>query len=386
MSSELLEIAKNSIGYQQLFAPDARVIVAVSGGADSIALLDVLATLRSSWRIELHVAHLDHALRPDSATDAAFVARAASVRSLRVTVKQRDVQQLCSARGWSLEEGARRIRYEFFQQVAEQQGADCIALAHTADDQVETVLLRLIRGTGLLGLGAMPFRRRLGETWIVRPLLNATRRQVLDHLAHAELSHREDQSNADLRFSRNRIRHELLPLLERHYNANIRHTLMQLAEQSRCDYAYLDQAASRQWRRLVKSATNPRVRFTTTPPAWRGASRVREPSDNDPSQVGIMIRGFLRQPKALQRQLVRRAIEQVKGDLRGFEFRHWLEVERLFSHRPVGTLLDLPGGLRLQRRATQVICELATTNQQGASESKSRARACAVRNSRGILQ
>lgn len=312
----------------------ARVIVGVSGGADSVALLHLLSHLREQAKYRLHVAHLDHGLRKGSEADAEFVQELAVRWRIPCTIERREVRVVCEQEGWSLEDGARRIRYAFLAQVVRTQSATHLALAHTADDQAETVLMRLLRGAGLLGLGAIPMRRRLDEAWIVRPLLDAWRGEIRDYLTAHRLSFREDESNQDLRFTRNRVRHALLPLLEREYNPNIKRALTQLAEQCRWDYAFLQDASARQWKRT---------------------SRRRAAPATDPV-VAILVQAFLKQPKALQRQLLRRAIDEVSGDAAQIEFRHWLEAEALFSRRPVGSLVDLPGGVQLQRQRDHVMC------------------------------
>jgi tRNA(Ile)-lysidine synthase len=318
----------------QLVRPRARVVVAVSGGADSVALLHLLTQLRAAWDLTLHIAHLNHGLRAAAADDAEFVRALGARWQIATTVETRDVGAACAREGWSLEEGARRVRYAFLLEVAARELAETIVTAHTADDQAETVLMRLIRGTGLMGLGAIPMKRRLEDCWIVRPLLDVWRREILEYLQAVRVTYREDATNRDSRFVRNRIRHELLPLLERDYNPNVKGALTQLAEQSHWDYAYLQRAAERQWKRTVK------VRL--------------------PAAVEISVAAFLHQPPALQRQLLRHTVQQIKGDVRAFEFRHWMEVQRLFTERPVGTVLDLPGGVQLRRGHDDVVCRMAT--------------------------
>lgn len=335
----LAHIRRTVTGHR-LWPPRSRIVVAVSGGADSVALLHALVSLGTEWRLTLHIAHLDHGLRPDSARDAAFVQGLGARLRIPTTIERRCVSAICATEGWSLEDGARRIRYQVLLEVARRHSASRVALAHTADDQAETVLLRLVRGTGLTGLSAMPITRRLeDDVWIVRPLLEVWRRDVVAYLAGVGLAYREDPTNADERFVRNRIRHELLPLLERDYNPNIKQALTHLAETSLWDYTYLQEAAGRQWKRMVKETGN-------------GRAPGRE--------ITISIPALLREPKALQRQLVRRAIQRVRGDEVGpLEFRHWLEVERLCVERPAGTLLDLPGGVRLRRDRDRLVCRLA---------------------------
>ena len=321
------------------------MVVAVSGGMDSVVLLHLLNVLRPAWRLTLHIAHLDHGLREESGRDAQFVRELAAAARIPSTIERREVEAVAAREGWSLEDGARRIRYQFLLEVARRQSAAHIALAHTADDQAETVLMRLVRGTGLMGLGAIPIQRQLEEVRLVRPLLELWRREIAEYARAAGLVHREDATNADRRFVRNRIRHELLPLLERRYNPNVKGALTQLAEQSRADYAYLSDAAERQWKRTVRGERT-------------GAGHASAPG------VSISIAALLRQPKALQRQLVRQAIQRLRGDTGQLEFRHWLEVERLCVERPVGTVLDLPGGVQLCREQERITCRLTQRNPQ----------------------
>jgi tRNA(Ile)-lysidine synthase len=212
-------------------------VVAVSGGPDSVALLRALLAVRGD--APLVVAHLNHQLRgPDSDADEAFVAAlharlvadgaALTVRSERIDVAARARQE-----GDNLENVARRVRYGWLSEVARAAGAGWVATGHTADDQAETVLHRLLRGTGLKGLAGIPARRELTPgVEVVRPLLGVTRAAVLAYLRAIGQDFRLDASNADLRFTRNRIRHELLPHLARQYNPAVVAVLGRLAEQA----------------------------------------------------------------------------------------------------------------------------------------------------------
>ncbi len=193
-------------GARALAIPDdAHLVLAVSGGPDSMALLHGAA--RGRWR--LTVAHLDHALRPDSADDATFVADAAATLGLAAVVRRTDVAALARAEGRSLEEAGRTARYRFLAEVAGQDGL--VAIAHTADDAAETVLINLLRGSGIAGARGIPARR--GN--VVRPLLAQRRAALRDALDAAGIAYRLDPSNADPAFLRNRVRAEVLPLLER---------------------------------------------------------------------------------------------------------------------------------------------------------------------------
>lgn len=212
----------------KMLEPGEPLLVGVSGGPDSVALLDTL--VKSGWRP--HICHLNHQLRgADSDADAEFVRQLAARYDLPCTIESGKVA--------GDEESARRARHEFFARVAERAGIKKLALAHTADDQVETFLLRLLRGAGVPGLVGIWPERQLGALRVIRPLLKVRRAEILEYLAAEKLAYREDASNADTRFTRNRIRHELLPWLEREYNPAIRDALLHTAEILRDEDFYL---------------------------------------------------------------------------------------------------------------------------------------------------
>ena len=214
-----------------------RVVVAVSGGADSMALLEFLAEARHRLGLWLCVAHLNHGLRGQAAEDdARFVAARAEAQGLPARLGAADVAAERRRCGGSVEMAARRARYAFLESVAADVRATRVALAHTADDQVETILLRLLRGGGLDALRGMPESRPLSprsRASLVRPLLAVTRPEVLDYLEGRAIAWCDDATNADPSFQRNWVRHELLPLLERHYGEGLREDLLGLGDQAR---------------------------------------------------------------------------------------------------------------------------------------------------------
>ena len=322
-AESLVDRVRETIRSSRLIQTHDRVVVGVSGGPDSITLLHVLVHLAPSLGLKLYVVHVDHQLRSDSAADAAFVRELAGRFQVPAIIERRAVRAICQQNGWSLEDGARRVRYECFLDAARRYSAPVIALAHTADDQAETVAMRLLRGSGVTGLSGIPAMRQAQGCRIVRPLLAMWRDEVMEYVRRHRLTYRRDLSNDDPRFVRNRIRHQLLPLLAREFNPNIKAALVQLAQQCRGEQAYLQAATQRLEKRCLRRGLHGRVSLT--------------------------LRSFARQPEALQRSLVREAIRQVRGDLQQFEYRHWLEVERLWRERPVQSVVDLPGGIRVSR-------------------------------------
>ena len=226
------------------------LVVGLSGGPDSICLTDLLllARERGDISLELHAAHLNHGLRgQESDEDEWFVREFAASRGLPLTVERREVGALCVSGGGSLEEVARRERYQFLESAARSADAQAVAVAHNADDQIETVLHRFIRGAGLRGMRGMPLNRpitRRATVRIIRPLLRARRVEILEHIKQRGLSFRRDSSNLDTSFLRNRIRAELIPLLESHYNAAAGSSILRLSRSIAEAYDFLERSAA----------------------------------------------------------------------------------------------------------------------------------------------
>lgn len=210
------------------------VLLAVSGGADSVAMLRGLLSLRDEFCLRPYVAHLNHQLRGiDSAKDAEWVRSTCQGLDVNVVVGVTDVSERVQGSNRGIEEAARQARYEFLEESAAQFGCSRIAVAHTADDQAETILHHVIRGTGISGLrGMRPVRRLPSGRLLVRPMLAITRASVEDFLKRVGQDHRIDASNFDVQFTRNRVRLRLLPLLEQEFNPQIREALRRLGRQA----------------------------------------------------------------------------------------------------------------------------------------------------------
>jgi len=210
----LLEKVRTTIEKFRLLTPGDTVVVGVSGGPDSVALLHLLADLRSGYRLTLHVAHLNHRLRPEATEDAAFVRQLASGLEIPVTVESVDVRALASAEKRSVEAAGRQARYAMYARVAATVGASRIATAHTRDDQVETVAMRLLQESSWEALAGIPEARPLGPAVVVRPLIEAGRAEIVEYLRARQVPWREDPTNRDQRFVRNWVRMTWLPALD----------------------------------------------------------------------------------------------------------------------------------------------------------------------------
>ncbi|MBX3370874.1 MAG: tRNA lysidine(34) synthetase TilS, partial [Nitrospira sp.] len=233
-----------------LLQPGQSVLVAVSGGPDSVALLSLLHELAPAWNFSLTVVHCNYGLRgAESDGDASFVAELCRRLKIPCVVKALQIPAREPGRSSSLQARARELRYQLFRDLVTELGIERVALGHTADDQAETVLLRMLRGAGLRGLGGMPHRR---GNLFVRPLLTVTRREILSYLETKSLSFRTDSSNATSVYLRNRVRHELLPVMQSLAPATVP-LLARQADIVREDDRLLERLAAR---RLVRATVN----------------------------------------------------------------------------------------------------------------------------------
>jgi tRNA(Ile)-lysidine synthase len=247
----MLDKVLTSIKKYHLFSPGDHVLVAVSGGADSVSMLHVMYELATELQIQVGVAHLNHKLRGhESDGDEDFVRQLAERLKIPYVSGVGHVQRLAGEKGISIEMAAREVRYDFFARAAKKAGANTIVTGHTADDQAETVLLKLARGAGAGGLGGIPRETMTRKHRVVRPLLDVTREDVLDFLNERGLSWREDRTNADTVFLRNRVRHVILPIMEKGINPKIREALNRSAEIFQSENRWLDEIIAK---RLAES-------------------------------------------------------------------------------------------------------------------------------------
>ena len=253
---DLLSDVKNYIRDHDLIEPHTIILVGVSGGADSISLLHILHRLHNQWPFKIHIAHLNHQLRPDAQQDADFVAQVANTLKLPYSTKIEDVAQIARKEKRTIEEAARHARRTFLLEIAQKIGASRIALGHTKSDQAETILFRLLRGTGPTGLAAM--RPITNAVWI-RPLLDVSRSQIEAYAKHHNLAYCTDSSNTDLRFARNKIRHQLLPHLKTKYAPQIESALTRLGTITQDEDALLEKLSQEAFQKATLYCANQKI-------------------------------------------------------------------------------------------------------------------------------
>ncbi len=326
---EIYQQVADFIFRKQLLQPGQRILVGVSGGPDSLCLLDCLHHLG----YQVLAAHLDHQLRSESSEEALFVQQVAQSYGLETLVERAEIMDSSG----SLEEKARLVRYRFLVQSAKEKGINHIATGHTADDQVETILMHLLRGAGPSGLrGILPLTRM--DDWIgipeaegmilIRPLLEITRDQTQAHCAAIGLEPREDKSNLDMSFTRNRLRHQLLPLLET-YNPGIRRVLKRTGQIMAGEAELVAHLVEESWASIIRSR-------------GEGVWSFDVPL-------------FLEQPVALKRALLREAIARLRPSLRDIGFEIVEDAINFISTLQRGKRLTIVGELEMLHMADEVL-------------------------------
>lgn len=321
----MLQKVKKYIERHKMIQPGDKVVVGLSGGADSVALLHVLKELQDSMHFELYAAHVNHGLRGQAAVeDAEFARNLCQEWSVPFYLKEADVRSLAKALNQTEEEAGRLVRYGFFSEVMEKINGNRIATAHHKNDQAETILHNIIRGSGMAGLtGIRPVR----DGVIIRPLLDVSRREIEDYLKEKGLNWRLDTTNLDSAYTRNRIRNRLLPYLARDYNPEIVDSLARLGHILRDEDSFLNELCYNLYTEIVSFGSG---------------------------QVELDLRKLSRCHPALQRRLIRMALADARGDLDGVGHTHVEAVIDLAGNGQTGSHTTIPAG-SLNKTRIQVL-------------------------------
>lgn len=322
MPNNLIERVLKTIRSYEMLDPGDSVLVAVSGGPDSVFLLQALYALKSKLKLKkLVVCNLDHGLRyEESAADSLFVKDTAEKLGLEFVHKKINLANMKPAK-ISTEEAGREARYKFFREAAEAAGADVIATGHTLDDQAETILMRLIKGAALKGIVGISPVRGEGDLKVVRPLIELEKRDIVRYLDKKKALYRIDSTNSKALYFRNVVRNEIMPILEK-YNPRLKRVLFNLAEHLREDFEFIEEEKEKA-KHLVRG--------------------------EKAGIVEIKINDIAVQPKAIQKEILRDALEKAGGIVKKLSFRHWKEMESLIKHKRKGNSVDLPGSVRIMR-------------------------------------
>lgn len=301
-----------------------KVLVATSGGADSVSLLKTLLNLKKKLGIEVVAANIDHSLRgEESAADSKFVKSLAKEMGIDIAYKKIDVKKSGTKKS-SIEEKARKKRYEFLSKAAKSRKCNVIATGHTMDDQAETVLMRVIHGSSTEGISGIPPVRKQGKIRIVRPLIRTERKDIIAFLQQNNIKYVEDSSNENMRMRRNKIRKLLLPHLEE-YNPRVKRALVNLADNIREDTSLATKETIARKGRV--SGTSARIKISE----------------------------LLLQPKAIRKRVFKELFTSSGGSVKKLTYRHWISVDEFLKRAQNGKSLDLPGEIRVTKKKDELI-------------------------------
>ena len=315
-----------TIEKNDMLSSNDKILVGVSGGPDSVTLLKILLSFQEEYNLSIYIAHLNHMLRgKESNRDAEFVRNLAQDLNLPCEVEACDLTKIAQKRKLTLEEAAREYRYMFYFKTAEKFGVDKIALGHNADDQVETVLMRFLRGSGLEGLmGIPPVRGK-----IIRPLIECSREEIEDYCQEHKIVYRIDSTNKEAIYFRNKIRLELLPLLAHEYNKNIKDVILRLRIIISEISEYLQQKTETIFKKIAAL--------------------------EDQGKVIINLEKLNSLPLVFKRRIIRKSIKVVIGDLNSISFAHSDEILRLIENHSGEKEIYLPHNLRIKKVYNQLI-------------------------------
>jgi len=321
ISKKITRVVEQTIIAYEMFQPNDSVLVGVSGGPDSVALLHLLLTLAPKFSINLGVAHLNHCLRKkDSERDAKFVTLLAKNIGLPMHIDKEDVRIYQHRYKLSLEEAARHVRYAFYNNIAKKNNYNKIAIGHHSDDNAELILMYLFRGSGPLGISGMPPVR---DKKIVRPLIKLTKSELISYLNNNSIKYVSDKTNKDIKHFRNKIRHELIPLLKKSYNPKITELLNRLSSIIRCEDEWIENAVNPIYQQSIID--------------------VKE------NKIVLSVPRLISIHSAIKRRIIRKAIEEIKGNLRRITYLHINDAITLLKGEAACGNIDLPDRIRIKR-------------------------------------
>ena len=309
---------RNTIRHYDMLTKGDRVLICVSGGPDSVFLAHALKYLGKEFACELFIANIDHGIRGKaSAMDSRFVKKLALSLGLLFFFKKIKIKK---TKGFSQEEIARQMRYECFEDIARTNHMNKIATAHTLNDQAETVLMRIIKGTSLKGLTGIPAVRSGDNMTFIRPIIEIEKDDIIKFLKSKRISYIIDHTNYENKYFRNIVRNNILPYLSK-YNPKIKRALFNMAMHLTEDRAFIDQAKQ------------------------MAVSKIT----HDKGGTSLALKDIVVQPRAIQREVLRDALMNAGGNIKKLTFRHWKDIECLLRQMPSGKSLDLPGNITISK-------------------------------------
>ncbi|MEG0250762.1 MAG: tRNA lysidine(34) synthetase TilS [Peptostreptococcus sp.] len=312
----LYEDVLETVKKNNLINENDKIVVALSGGPDSVCLLHVLHRMSKEMNLKVYAAHLNHQIRGlDAYVDSLYVMRICESLEVPCFIRAIDVPKFCDENKMGLEDGARMLRYDIFEEIRERVGADKIAIGHNQNDQAETVLMRVMRGTGLQGLRGIEYKR---DENIIRPILDISREEIEKYCEEYELSPRIDATNLEAIYSRNKIRLKLLPYMKEEFNENIIESIVRMSNNIKVDSDYIDSQVKIAYEEAAKSYEDGVYIFTDI---------------------------LKNMHKAIQSRIVIEAIKKVMGNAKSIDKKHINDVLKLISDTKKSKKINLPKGL-----------------------------------------
>ncbi|MCT4508979.1 MAG: tRNA lysidine(34) synthetase TilS [Tepidibacter sp.] len=323
----IINKVRDTIKKYNLVNDGDKIILGVSGGPDSICMLHILNYLKDEFNIKIYAAHLNHKIRGiEAQKDAMYVAKICDIIRVPCFIRAIDVPAYCKEKGVSLEEGARILRYNMFFEIKEKISADKIAIAQNINDQAETVIMRIMRGTGLQGLKGIQYKR---EDGIIRPLLDIDREDIEKYCEQNNLAPRIDQTNLEEIYTRNKIRLKLIPYMVENFNPNLKESISRMTNLLKDDSDFIMEESNKSFNDICNKI-----------------------SDNT---ISLDIDKFINTHKALKNRIIRKCIDFVLGDIKGIEQKHIQDVNNLINSHKNNLRIDLPKGLLVYKKNTSII-------------------------------
>ena len=322
----IFEKVLSTINKYELIKKGDKIVVGLSGGPDSVCLLHILSRMKDEWDLEIYAAHLNHQIRGiEAQKDAFYISKLCEEMGITFFIKSINVPEYCEKNGVSIEEGARQLRYEMFSEIKDKTKANKIAIGHNLNDQAETILMRIMRGTGLQGLKGIDYIR---DGVIIRPILDIERKDIEEYCKHYKLNPRIDQSNLESIYTRNKIRLDLIPYMKDNFNSNVIESIVRMGNSLRSDNDYLENEA------LIK---------------FKDISKINSDS------VELKINSYTNLHSAIKVRVLRNAIKQILGDTNFIDQRHIDDIIELEDESKIDKVINLPRGIFVYRKKDSII-------------------------------
>lgn len=322
---------KNYITNNKIIDRGEDLLLAVSGGPDSLTMLDLFTKIKSNLELKLVVFHLNHRFRPEADDDAKFVSKIADSYGLKSVIEEFDVPEYIVKKGLSPEEGAREVRFDLLSKWARKLNINKIVLGHNKDDLVETIFLNMIRGSGLKGLvGIEPVTNYKG-LFLVHPLLDIYRKEIEDYCIQNGLNPCRDSTNEHNIYTRNRVRHQLIPLIEEKINSGVKEVMARMAEHLRQEEYFLTELAQKGYNDAIVEQTD--------------------------DKIILSLSNLQKQHSVLRRRIITRAVKKIQGDSTDFYTAHYQAINKLIAEGKTGNIIQLKGQLQVRRSYNILILE-----------------------------